>query len=87
MFELPSFFLNKNKFQSHKKVCENKFFCNIMMPSEDTKMMEFNHHQKVEKAPLAIYAGLECLIEKIYRCKNDSLSSSWCLQYHHLKGK
>ena len=47
-----------------------------MMPSEDTKMMEFNHHQKAEKAPLVIYAGLECLIEKIYRCKNNSLSSS-----------
>ena len=27
----------KNKLESHKKVCGNKDFCNIVMPSEDTK--------------------------------------------------
>ena len=26
---------------SHKKVCENKDFCNIIMLSEDTKVLEF----------------------------------------------
>ena len=34
-------FSTKNKVQSHKKVCENKDFCNII-PSEDTKKSEFN---------------------------------------------
>ena len=28
-------FARKNKLQSHKRVCENKVFCNII-PSEDT---------------------------------------------------
>ena len=32
------FFATKNKFESHKKVCENKDFCNVAMPSEDTKI-------------------------------------------------
>ena len=32
------------------------------MPSEDTKRIEFNQYPKV---PFIIYAGLECLIEKI----------------------
>ena len=32
------YFATENKCESHKKVCENKDFCNIVMPSEDTKI-------------------------------------------------
>ena len=39
------------------------------MPSEDTKILEFNEYQKCDKAPFIIYADLECLIRKIDRCK------------------
>ena len=28
-----------NKIEFHKKVCENKDFCNVIMPSEDTKIL------------------------------------------------
>ena len=31
-------FATKSKLQSHKRVRENKDFCDIIMPSEDTKM-------------------------------------------------
>ena len=30
------------------------------MPSEDTKILEFNQYQKSDKAPFVIYADLEC---------------------------
>ena len=30
-------FSTENKCKSHKKVCENKDFCNVVMPSKDTK--------------------------------------------------
>ena len=36
----------QKKLESHKKVCENKDFCNIKMPSEDNKILEFNQYQK-----------------------------------------
>ena len=36
-------FRTKNKLESHKKVSENKDFCNFIMPSEDTKILEFNN--------------------------------------------
>ena len=36
------FFATENKREFHKKVCKNKDFCNIMMHSEDTKILEFN---------------------------------------------
>ena len=44
-----------------KKACKNKHFCNITMPSEDAKILEFNQYQKSDKAPLVTYANLKCL--------------------------
>ena len=32
--------------QLHKIVCENKDFCNVIMPSEDSKILKFNQYQK-----------------------------------------
>ena len=32
------------------------------MPSEDTKVLEFNQYQKSDKAPFIIYADLQCVI-------------------------
>ena len=65
--------VTKNKCESQKKVCENKIFCNNIMPSEDTKILEleFNQYQKFDKAPFLIYADLECLVEKTDGCKNS----------------
>ena len=37
-------FATKNKHESHKKVYENKDFCNIVMPSKNTKILEFNQY-------------------------------------------
>ena len=51
--------------------CENKDFCNIVMPSEDIEILEFNQYQKFVKATFIIYADLEYLAEKIDGCKNN----------------
>ena len=47
-----------------------------MIPSAKTKLLEFNQYQKSDKAPLIIYADLECLIEKTDGCKNSPGKSS-----------
>ena len=39
------------------------------MPFEDTQISKLS--QKSDKAPFVVYADLECLIEKINRCKNN----------------
>ena len=41
------------------------------MPSEETKIWEFNQYHKSDKAPFNIYADLKSLIEKIDGCKNS----------------
>ena len=44
-------FRTKSKFESQKKVFEYKDFCNVIIPSENTKSLEFNQYQKSDKAP------------------------------------
>ena len=61
------------------------------MPSEGIKMLEFNKYQKPDKPPFIIYAELECIIEKIDRCKNNpenlSTTKASDLKYCHLKAQ
>ena len=40
-------------------MCENKDFCDSAMPSEDTKILEFNQHRKSYKTLFIIPAGLD----------------------------
>ena len=54
------FILLEQKTNLNQKACENKDFRNILMLSENTKILEFNQHQKSEKAQFIIYADLEC---------------------------
>ena len=84
----------ENKRESHKNVCKNKDFCNGIMPSEDTKILEFNQYQRSDIYPdIYIYPDLQCLIEEIDGCKNIPENSSTtkihqvfqCLQYYQLK--
>ena len=68
-------FVAESKLQSFKQVCENKDFCNILMLSEDTKVLEFNQYQKSDKA-IFIYADLDFIIVKIDRFKKNHENSS-----------
>ena len=58
-------FRAKNNLESHKKVCENKDFYNIVMLFEDNKISEFTVYQKSNKTLFITYGNLECIIEKI----------------------
>ena len=64
-------FATESKREYHKEVGENKDFCNVIMLSEYTKILEFNQYQKSDKAPFIVYTYLECLIEKTDGCKNN----------------
>ena len=77
-------FRTKHKLKSHNKVCENKDFCNVIVSSEDTKILEFNQCQKSNKAPFIIYADLECIIQKIDVCKNNPENSSTTKVSEHI---
>ena len=58
-------FRTENRFNSHEKVCKNKDFCEILMPSEKDNILVFNQNMKSDKMPYIIYADMESLIKKI----------------------
>ena len=65
----------KNKLDLHKKVCENRDYCQVEMPNKDNNTIEFNQ-KNYGKAPFVIYADLESLLQKISTCYNNSKESS-----------
>ena len=54
------------------------------MSYEDNEILEFNQHQISDKAPLIIYADLECIIEKINECKTNPENSSTTKVSEHI---
>ena len=68
MFELFSFHRNKKHVNKYENLCKNKDFCKIVMPSEETKILEFNQNQISFKPLFIAYDDLECLIEKFDGC-------------------
>ena len=62
-------FWTKNKLESHKKVCEKKYFFNVVMLSCNyTKILEFNQYRKSDKAPFTLHKVPSL---KISKTKND----------------
>ena len=69
-------FRTENKLKSHEKVCKNKDFYGIVMPSEKDNILEFNQYMKSDKMPYIIYDDIDSLIEKIDGCANNPENSS-----------
>ena len=69
-------FRTENKLKSHEKVCKNKDFCGILMPSEKDEILEFNQYMKSDKVPFIIHADIESLSRKIAGCANNPENSS-----------
>ena len=66
----------ESKLNAHKKVCESHKCCNIEMPTDKNNIIKYGQGEKTLKLPFNIYADLECLLEKISTCYNDSNISS-----------
>ena len=54
----------KNKLEENKKICENRDYCRVEMPTKDNNTIKYNHGEKSIKLPFVVYADLECLLEK-----------------------
>ena len=64
-------YTTEKKLRKHERICENHDFCNLKMPDEDDKILKYIPGEKSLRAPLIIYADLECLLIKINTCSND----------------
>ena len=61
----------KSKLELHKKICENRDYCHVEMPTEGNNIIKYNHGEKSMKVPFVIYADLECLLEKMSTRMNN----------------
>ena len=52
-----------NRIKQYVKKKED--FCNVIIASENIKILEFDQYQKSDKAPFIFYGDLEYIIEKI----------------------
>ena len=66
----------EKKLKKHEKVCNDHNYCYVEMPKKDNRIVKYNHGEKSMKVPFAIYADLECLLEKINSCQNNLEISS-----------
>ena len=66
----------KNKLEAHKKICKNRDYCRVEMPTKDNNVIKYNHGEKSIKLPFVVYADLECLLEKMSTCYNNPKESS-----------
>ena len=69
-------YFTKNKFEAHKKICENQDYCHEEMPTKDNNIIKYNYGEKSMKLLFVIYADLECLLEKMSTCQNNLNKSS-----------
>ena len=66
----------RNKFEEHKKICENHESCHVEMPTKDNNIIKYNQGEKSIKLPFVVYVDLECLLEKMNTCQNNPNESS-----------
>ena len=69
--KLFKFFSTKNKQECYRKLCENKDFCNVVMTSEDTKILEFNHEHVLLGFSMSAISTFKSIENKhdVYRSK------------------
>ena len=62
-------FRRENKLKCHEKVCKNKDFCWITLPTQKDNIFKFNKCIKSDKILYTIYAYPKCSIKEIDNCK------------------
>ena len=67
----------KKKLELHKMPSENKDFCNVNMPYEDTKITEFNQYQKSDIAPFIIHTDQMKMLKSAIFVKKNLKINTW----------
>ena len=65
----------ENRLKKHYNLRKNNDYCYVEMPTEDNKILKYNHGEKSMKIPFIIYADLESLLEKMGTSHNNPVKS------------
>ena len=72
----------KHRLEAHKKICENRHYCHVEMPTKDNNTIKYNQGEKSIKLTFVVYADLECLLEKMSTCYNNPEKSTTKINKH-----
>ena len=64
MFKLSYSLRTDNSLKLHEKVCKNKHFCGITLPTQEGNVLKFNQYMQSDKTPCIIYAILNLWLKK-----------------------
>ena len=68
-------YTTKNKLKKHEEICNNHDSCCIDMPSWAEKILKYSPGEKSLKTPFTIHLDLECILEKVQSCQNNTEKS------------
>ena len=57
--------------KKHERLCENKDYFSVEMPTKLNKILIYNHDEKSLKTQFVIYVALEYLLLKQQSCQNN----------------
>ena len=69
----------KSKLELHKKICEDRDYCSVQMPTKNNNIIKYNHGEKSMKVPFVIYADLESLLKKMNTCEALMSTTRTCI--------
>ena len=61
----------QNKFKKHELVCNNNYYCEIVLPNEKQKVTKYALGSKSLKMAYTIYVDIECILVNYKTCSND----------------
>ena len=57
--------------EKHERECHDHHDCDVEIPNEDNKILEYKHREKPLKAPIVVPTDIEYLLEKVRSCQNN----------------
>ncbi|XP_025271017.1 uncharacterized protein LOC112639903 [Camponotus floridanus] len=78
------YFRTSEKLSAHSEDCGKLNDCAIVLPGEDDRWLEFDHHSRKERIPFAVYADLECALERKEGDEGGRTKNTRIVQHHRV---
>ncbi|XP_025264301.1 uncharacterized protein LOC112637856 [Camponotus floridanus] len=78
------YFRTSEKLSAHSEDCGELNDCAIVLPGEDDRWLEFEHHSRKERIPFAVYADLECALERKEGDEGGRTKNTRIVQHHRV---
>ncbi|XP_025267778.1 uncharacterized protein LOC112639099 [Camponotus floridanus] len=78
------YFRTSEKLSAHSEDCGKLNDCAIVLPGEDDRWLEFEHHSRKERIPFAVYADLECALERKEGDEGGRTKNTRIVQHHRV---